>query len=357
MCGCAARKGFMVGNPCGPVKLPAERRTHDPWTYLLMPEQDRILSVDIPEADHYLIRFALYSGLREGEQLSLRLPDFHLGDAEIVVRYGGGTDPTKAGKVKTIPLLRSGAEALAEWLRILPRFCSDNPRRLVFPGPLGGMRDVGHPLRRSSWKDGRRSTWDGWEDALAKAGIIPEDRHDGRPVRWHDLRHTCASSLVAGWWGEPWRLEDLRVLLRHSSVKVTEKYAHLAPKAIAGLAARTGAPSPVGATVGAEQARPVLHLVGKMAADRASGDVTHPGPGSSVGTARPATPDAVLHQLATQGAEAARAFRVAVVARDPHTVFRGLDLADRMDALALEIGAVALAEDAASPDAGEAAAR
>jgi hypothetical protein len=29
-----------------------------------------------------------------------------------------------------------------------------------------------------------------------------------RTVRWHDLRHTCASSLVAGGWGPRWSLEE-----------------------------------------------------------------------------------------------------------------------------------------------------
>jgi len=42
-----------------------------------------------------------------------------------------------------------------------------------------------------------------------------------RNVRWHDLRHTCASSLVSSAWGRPWRLEKVAadgnwlVSLRH----------------------------------------------------------------------------------------------------------------------------------------------
>jgi integrase len=44
--------------------------------------------------------------------------------------------------------------------------------------------------------------------------------------RQHDLRHTCASWLVMA--GVP--LPEVRDLLGHSSIKVTERYAHLAPE-------------------------------------------------------------------------------------------------------------------------------
>ncbi|WP_051023959.1 site-specific integrase [Thiorhodovibrio frisius] len=60
----------------------------------------------------------------------------------------------------------------------------------------------------------------GFLAACAKAGI--ED------FRFHDLRHTCAAWLVTS--GVP--LTEVRDLLGHSSVTMTERYAHLAPDRI-----------------------------------------------------------------------------------------------------------------------------
>jgi integrase len=44
--------------------------------------------------------------------------------------------------------------------------------------------------------------------------------------RFHDLRHTCAAWLVQV--GVP--LTEVRDVLGHSTIKMTERYAHLAPE-------------------------------------------------------------------------------------------------------------------------------
>ncbi|MCZ7598461.1 MAG: site-specific integrase [Gammaproteobacteria bacterium] len=52
--------------------------------------------------------------------------------------------------------------------------------------------------------------------------------------RVHDLRHTCVAWLVTA--GIP--LAEVRDLLGHSTVKMTERYAHLAPENVRAAVAR-----------------------------------------------------------------------------------------------------------------------
>jgi len=123
-------------------------------------------------------------------------------------------------------------EAAREWLKVLPTYAPHNPERLMFPTPA----------REKQLRSGGR----GWKGgARRQAGKTPpawsrvKEALGTRKVWWHLLRHTCATSLLCGWWGRRWSLEEVGKLLGHSSVKVTERYAHLLDSALAGIAAES----------------------------------------------------------------------------------------------------------------------
>lgn len=215
----------LVGeNPARDVRLERSRgATHEPWTYLLPDEQAALLGCEgIPRADRLLLAFAIGTGLRQGEQWNLEFRDVHAD--HVVVRYGGKGAQTKSGRIRRVPLFGLAADALAAWLPLLA--AQPNPHGLVWPLPSGARRQKGKPIK-------------GWRAHLAAAGLVPERRHDGQPVRHHDLRHTCGSSLVAGWWGRRWTLEEVRALLGHSTIAMTERYAHLGETALRAAARGT----------------------------------------------------------------------------------------------------------------------
>jgi integrase len=228
----AARDAELVEiNPCIGVKLRKradESATKEVETFLTVEEQRALATCEqIPEADRLAIRFAIATGLRQGEQFNLELGDLHLDDEapSVFVRYGskrnGKKLPPKSGRTRRVPILPDGVDAARRWLELLPAFCPDNPDGLVFPTPSGKRRGVGKPLGRVS-VNGRNAC--AWKHALRTAGV--------RNCRWHDLRHTCASNLVTGALGRRWTLEEIRPLMGHSSINMTQRYSHVGEDAL-----------------------------------------------------------------------------------------------------------------------------
>lgn len=208
-------------NPALDVRAPSERRTDEPWTYLQLDEQRALLAA-VPDVDRALVQFWIGTGLREGEVYALRAEDVHetAEDPFVVVRFGGRGTPPKNGKIRRVALFGLALEAATEQRARLTSV--RNLEALLFPG------------ERGRWRPEKKAPR-GWKDWLRKAGI-------GRRVRPHDLRHTCAAALVSGMWGRVWSLPEVRDQLGHSTIKVTERYAHLAGSALKSAARATPGP-------------------------------------------------------------------------------------------------------------------
>jgi integrase len=189
-------------NPAVGVKVhrSAEARTHEGWT-ILDPDEQLALLRAVPDEEAHTVEAALFWGLRNSELWALRVSDIDLEAREVVVRFSKGDRPVKSGKIRRVPLFGPGFEAAARAVELAKG-------EYAFPSPRTGERryDSSHPSRWARW--------------LKAAGIQ-------RPVRWYDLRHSCATSLLAGWWGRKWSIDEVRQVLGHSSVKMTERYAHL----------------------------------------------------------------------------------------------------------------------------------
>jgi len=209
------RQHLCVRNPCDDVKVTGELPPITEDWYLTPPEQKALIDA-MPEPECWMVAFAIATGLRRGELFALHLHDVHLEDGHpyVMIKFGGWA---KGGKLKSpknkktrkVALVGFAEHALRRWLEALDVYTPKNPHGLVFPHRTGARRVYSRDLPES------------FKVAAKKVTRIR--------VWWHLLRHTCASSLVAGWWGKAWSLEEVSKFLGHSSISVTERYAHLAP--------------------------------------------------------------------------------------------------------------------------------
>jgi integrase len=154
--------------------------------------------------DSEAVRVAAYSGLRLGELLALRWRDVDwTGSALTISRSlsSGVEGTTKTGHVRRVPMADQAAAALD---RLSQREDFVSPDDYVFCNALGRSLD-GSALRRR------------YKRARDAAGL--------RPLRWHDLRHTFGSLLVAG--GVD--LVSIKDAMGHSQLTTTSRYLHARP--------------------------------------------------------------------------------------------------------------------------------
>jgi integrase len=158
-----------------------------------------------------LVVAAAGTGLREGELLGLTVESIDFLRREIHVRQQlvlvPGHDPVlalpkTAASIRTVPLAGVVADALSAHLA---RFGS-GPHGLIF------TNDAGAPIRRNRLS----AQWRSWARA---AGLADS-------VRFHDLRHTFASMLIA----EGASVKLVQELMGHASASTTlDVYGHLFP--------------------------------------------------------------------------------------------------------------------------------
>lgn len=231
----AERDERVVVNPARRVEIPKRGNVKaDTWTFLTADEVRAVEACEaMPGNLRLLFVVAIYTGLRAGELWALRWADVDTAGATptVTVRASHGNAP-KNGKVQRVPLLPAAREAF-EQLRILAG--EVQPDDLVFPAPRGGQRQRGDD---AGWNT-RKVRGKPHVGLRELAGIT-------RPVHFHACRHTFASHLIMGTWTDaPLPLAEVRVLMRHGSVAMTERYAHLAPEHLHARLTRAAPQRPV----------------------------------------------------------------------------------------------------------------
>lgn len=183
-------------------------------------EQERIARQAEDAQDAEAVRLAAYTGLRRGELIALQWGDIDFAAQKITVsRAVSATtlSTPKSGSYRDVPLSDQGAAALR---RLIQREHFTTPDDLVLCNRYG--RRLNAP-------------------ALTRRFNRARDTCRLRPLRWHDLRHTFGSLLVAAGIDTV----TVKAAMGHSRITTTERYLHARP-ATQSAAAFTAAFTTVG---------------------------------------------------------------------------------------------------------------
>jgi integrase len=187
----AVRQGCAEVNPLAGGSIPRSKESPIHVRYLGRDEQRRLIAVirqDCPKKV-FEVELAILTGMRRGEQFNAKWEDWKIQEGVLYVT--GKTGP------RAVQINRAAR-------RCLTRLRKRAPRGRIFITP---ERNEG-PIDRRLW----------FEKAAKKADLRPL-------FRYHDLRHTFCSRLVAA--GVP--LLEVQQLAGHKSYSTTLRYAHLSP--------------------------------------------------------------------------------------------------------------------------------
>ena len=227
----AVKRGIIANNPISKLERLSERDSVKKVRYLTEDERARLMQAldereddirrareshnnwcrerDLPTmpslankafADYLkpMVTLCLNTGIRRNSILSLEWRDINFTEENIIVR----AETSKSDKQYIVPMNDQTRDVLKQWQT---QCKSTSARGLVFPSPKTGKK-----------MDNCNSSW----EALLKKAEIEN-------FRWHDMRHDFASQLVM----KGADLNTVRELLGHADLKMTLRYAHLAPEA------------------------------------------------------------------------------------------------------------------------------
>ncbi|MBS0181331.1 MAG: tyrosine-type recombinase/integrase [Nitrospira sp.] len=180
-------------NPMHRVSLEQVRNEVDRW--LSADEEERLLAASSPWLQE-IIRFALNTGMRQGEILNLLWQDVDFTRGTLIVMK------SKNGTRRTIPVNTTVYDLLAA-----KQGATGASSGLVFKTPLGNTLQVRFLVREFC-------------EARDRAGILD--------FRFHDMRHTFATRLVQ----HGIDLYKVQRLLGHKTSTMTQRYAHHCPESL-----------------------------------------------------------------------------------------------------------------------------
>ena len=181
-------------NPVSRVPNEKENNERDRW---LTEDEEKMVLDNSPERLSEIVVFALNTGLRQDELLSLEWSRVSFARKTILIQK------TKSGRPRTIPLNRTALDLLNKKFGEKVRSIQD----IVFVNRVG-KKMCASKLRKD------------FNKVLEEAEI--------ENFRFHDLRHTFSTRLAQA--GVD--LYKISKLLGHEDIKMTQRYAHHCPDSL-----------------------------------------------------------------------------------------------------------------------------
>lgn len=194
----------LARNPLFRYRLMKEHELHyDYWT---APEIQQFLNATIFDPLQPIYITALNTGMRKGELCALKWDRVDFVRNQLIVsrslsRYGL-SETTKSGRKRYVPI--NGVVK-----HLLQKLLKNQRGEYVFSDKDGNPPDAHHLYRD-------------FRNAQKRAGFT-------RLVRFHDLRHTFASHFMMN----GGNIYDVQKILGHSSLEMTQRYAHMSPDHLA----------------------------------------------------------------------------------------------------------------------------
>ncbi|MDX6690594.1 MAG: hypothetical protein QOG15_2051 [Solirubrobacteraceae bacterium] len=231
----AVQRRYITANPCDTVRLPKRAPNHGQHQVILTPAEVHQLANAMPEHYRTATYVAATCGLRAGELWALRRKDVDLLTGTLHVRQAlkevnGGADATTLTDKERGLIFGPPKSAASQRKLSIPSHTKDmltahlskplpggnSPASLIFTTPSG------LPIRHGLFY--RRVF------RPAVQASLPADK---QALRWHDLRHTCASLSLSV---AP-NLHVVKERLGHEDIRTTvNTYGHLVPSVDAALA-------------------------------------------------------------------------------------------------------------------------
>lgn len=163
-------------------------------------EAAKLVAAARDEWERALLMFPLHTGTRMGEQRAIRWVDVDFALGRVFIRQSAP---------QWLPVIKAPKSNKHRWVDLTPEL-AQALKAIRHSGQWIFCNEDGSKLRPGQFHE---VLW----AAQRRAGL--------RKIRWHDLRHSFASILASG--GAPLRV--VQSLLGHSTLKMTERYSHLAP--------------------------------------------------------------------------------------------------------------------------------